>query len=467
VVIDQTWHRALGGVTALAGDKYGSALAMGDFNRDGYDDLAIGIPGARIDGQSGAGAIQVIYGSSAGLSASSIREWSRGDAGVTGSPAPNAGFGAALAAGDFDGDGYADLAVGVPYAEVNGDAEAGAVHVLYGRSTGLSGLGDEVITQDTAGFVQSPAEPNDRFGFSLAAGDFNGDGADDLAVGTPFEDNGVGYEDAGSVQVFYGKSGNTAANSGLLLLGAVVNPQHWRSDSPNVEGAMEAGDRFGFSVAAADYNGDGYDDLAVGIPLETHGEGAGAILYGGAINVINGGATGLAATAAWPARIWHQDSTGMSDQVEASEFFGLSLAGADFNNDGYADLAIGVPGNRVLGVAIGTVHIMYGTNIGVTQANDDLIYDPGNPAASDLFGWTVSAGDFNGDGFADLVVGARSDEPVGLGLNDTGSVFVFYSDSSGVSQTENQNWYPGNNGMRGTPQADDHFGIALPGSPKR
>jgi hypothetical protein len=467
VVIDQIWHRALGGVTALAGDEYGSALAMGDFNRDGYDDLAIGIPGARIDGQNGAGAIQVIYGSPAGLSVTGIREWSRGDAGVTGSPAANAGFGAALAAGDFDGDGYADLAVGVPYAEVNGDAEAGAVHVLYGRSTGLSGLGDEVITQDTAGFVQSPAEPNDRFGFSLAAGDFNGDGADDLAVGTPFEDNGVGYEDAGSVQVFYGKSGNTAANSGLLLLGAVVNPQHWRSDSPNVEGAMEAGDRFGFSVAAADYNGDGYDDLAVGIPLETHGEGAGAILYGGAINVINGGATGLAATAAWPARIWHQDSTGMSDQVEASEFFGLSLAGADFNNDGYADLAIGVPGNRVLGVAIGTVHIMYGTNIGVTQANDDLIYDPGNPAASDLFGWTVSAGDFNGDGFADLVVGARSDEPVGLGLNDTGSVFVFYSDSSGVSQTENQNWYPGNNGMRGTPQADDHFGIALPGSPKR
>jgi hypothetical protein len=143
--------------------------------------------------------------------------------------------------GDFDGDGYADLAVGVPYAEVNGDAEAGAVHVLYGRSTGLAGLGDEVITQDTAGFVQSPAEPNDRFGFSLAAGDFNGDGADDLAVGTPFEDNGVGYEDAGSVQVFYGKSGNTAGNSGLLLLGAVQGAQHWRSDSPNVEGAMEAG----------------------------------------------------------------------------------------------------------------------------------------------------------------------------------------------------------------------------------
>jgi hypothetical protein len=65
------------------------------------------------------------------------------------------------------------------------------------------------------------------------------------------------------------------------------------------------------------------------------------------------------------------------------------------------------------------------------------------------------------------VVGARHDEPVGLGLNDTGSVFVFYSDGSGVSQTENQNWYPGNNGMRGVPQPNDHFGITLPGSPKR
>lgn len=466
-VADQIWHRALGGVSARADDEYGSALAMGDFNNDGYDDLAVGLPGARIDGESGAGAVQVIYGSASGLAPDGIQEWSRANDGDAGAPAANEGYGSSLAAGDFDGDGRDDLAIGIPYTEVNGDAGAGAVEVLYGRSAGLAALGDELITQDTAGFVASPAEPADHFGFALAAGDFNGDSVDDLAVGTPYEDNGVGYADAGAVQVFFGKQGATAGNSGLLRFGAVVDPQHWRSDSDNVEGAMEAGDRFGFALAAADYNGDGYDDLAVGIPMETHGAGGGAILYGGAINVINGGATGLEATVAWPARIWHQDSTDVEDQVAENEFFGFSLAGADFNNDGYDDLAIGVPGNQVLGVAIGSVHIMYGTTIGVTQAGDHLIYDPGNPAAGDWFAWAVAAGDFDGDGFADLVAGARNDEPVGVGASDTGSVFTFYSDSSGVSQTENQNWYPGNNGMRGTPQADDHLGIALPGSPKR
>lgn len=464
---DQVWHRIAGGVLPLSGDRYGSALAMGDFNGDGYDDLAVGIPGAQIDGHDGAGAVQLIYGSSNGLTADGIQEWSRGDAGVTGSPAADEAFGSALAAGNFDGNGYDDLAIGIPYTEVGGDAAAGAVEVLYGRSAGILPLGDELITQDIAGFVASPVEPADHFGFSLAAGDYNGDGVDDLAVGTPYEDNGAGYADAGSVQVFFGKRGATAGLSGLVQLAGVANPQHWRSDSPNVEGAMEPNDRFGFALAAADYNGDGYDDLAIGSPMETHGSGAGTILFGGAVHVINGGDTGLEATPAWPGRIWHQDSTDVADQVEENEFFGFALAGADFNNDGYADLAIGVPGNRVLTVAIGTVHILYGTTIGVTQAGDDLIYDPGNPAAGDWFGWTVSAGDFDGDGYADLVVGARNDEPVGVAAGDTGSVFAFYGDSSGVSQTENQNWYPGNNGLAGAPQPDDHFGLALPGSPRR
>ena len=464
---DQIWHRQVGGVAANPDDRYGAALGMGDFDNDGYDDLAIGIPGANINAQDNAGAVAVIYGSAAGLDLFSIEEWSRFGDGLTGTAGAGDEFGASLTTGDFDGDGYADLAIGAPYDEVGGDAEAGSVQILYGRSTGLSGLGDELLTQDVAGFPATPAEPFDHFGLALAAGDFNGDGVDDLAVGTPGENNGDDYVDAGAVQIFMGDPGVTAFNSGLISNGTVNTPQHWTADSPDVEGAMEAEDGFGFSLAAANFNGDAYDDLAVGIPFEIHGSGGGALTFGGAINVFNGGPGGLTATPAWPARIWHQDVSGMADETEQAEFFGYALAAADFDNDGYADLAIGVPGDRTLGVDIGAVHLMFGTSIGLTAANDELLYDPDNPEADDSFGWTLSAGDYDGNGLVDLAVGAYRDDPVGVAASNPGSVFVFYSDADGLQITLNQNWWAGHFGLKGSTANNDYFGNALPGSPEK
>lgn len=467
VIDDQVWHRQLGGVAAETDDWYGAAVAIGDFNRDGYDDLAVGIPGATIDGLVGAGAVQIIYGSAAGLTNDGIQEWSQANSGVSGDPELNANFGAALTSGDFDGDGYADLALGAHQANVNGDTYAGAVHVLYGRSSGLGALGSELITQDTPGFVASPTEPFDYFGWALAAGDFNGDGVDDLAVGTPFEDNGVGYADAGSVQIFFGKSGNTIGNSGLLILGAVVDPQHWRADSANVEGLMEENDRFGFALAVGDFDGDGYDDLAVGIPYETHGEGAGALAFGGAVNVIMGSANGLEATPAKPGRLWHQDLTGMNGDVDTLDRFGWALAAADFDNDGYADLAIGVPGDDyILGIVdTGSTQIVYGSDAGLTTTGNTLHFHASEPTADDLFGAALFAADFNGDGNADLAVGAPNDAPTAA---NGGSVFTFYSNATiGLLQMESQTWYPGFNGLMGTAVAADYFGEALPGSPRR
>jgi hypothetical protein len=157
----------------------------------------------------------------------------------------------------------------------------------------------------------------------------------------------------------------------------------------------------------------------------------------------------------------------MADEVEAQEQFGHALAAGDFDNDGYADLAIGVPNEKTLDVQTGAVHIMYGTSIGVTASNDELIYDPLNPAEDDWFGRTVTAGDFNGDGYMDLAVGAPEDDPVGVDPDDTGSVFAFYSDSAGASQTQHQNHYPGHNGLKGAPATNDYFGSSLLGSPYR
>ena len=97
---------------------------------------------------------------------------------------------------------------------------------------------------------------------------------------------------------------------------------------------------------------------------------------------------------------------------------------------------------------------MYGSNQGLTATGDGLLFDPANPEANDVFGASLAAGDFDGDGFTDLAVGAFADNPVGLDVTDSGSVFVFYSDGAGVSQTVYQNWYPGHLGLRSTPAAN-------------
>lgn len=461
---DQLWVRHIGGAMPEHGDFYGTALAMGDFDNDGYDDLAIGISGARINGQDSAGAVQIIYGSEAGLDANRVEEWSRGSEGINGTVTAFDMFGRELTAGDYNGDGYSDLAIGAPSADVNGVEDAGAIHILYGRAAGLRALGNELLTQDTNGFLASPAEVNDFFGQVLTTGDFNGDGVDDLAVGTPREDNGEAFVDAGSVQIFFGQGG-TVGDWGIIRFGLVANPQHWTADSnAYVEGVMEPNEQFGYALSAGDFDGDGYDDLAVGIPFESHGSGASALLAGGAVSVFRGGATGLVATAASPARLWHQDSPDMVDVVAAHEWFGTSLIAADFNNDGYDDLAIGVNGNVLFGVNIGSVHVMYGSGGGLTAAGNELVYDPLHPDGGDNFGGNTTAGDYNGDGFAELVVGASYDQPPGVAADNSGSVLTFGSDGSGVLHLEAQKWYPGHNGLQGTPAEDDYFGSGLPGS---
>jgi hypothetical protein len=462
-VDDQVWSRLVDGLDTIAindNDNFGSTLGIGDFNNDGYDDLAIGVPGSTVSGQESAGAVQVLYGTKDGLTATGSQTWTQDTGAIDNSADANDNYGRTLTTGDYNGDGYADLAVGVPNETVNGNANAGAVNILFGSSSGLKsahfggGKPDEFLTQNTVNFFAS-AQLDDHFGSALTTGDFNNDGLDDLAVGVSHEDNGAGFDDAGAVQIFFGSDEGIIDDSD-----DAIYPQQITANTPGVDNAMEAGDLFGYTLAAADFDRDGFDDLAIGTPYETHGSGGSALQYAGAVNIVFGASSGLDAAAGAP--IWTQNSAGMDSEAATQEYFGWSLEAADFNNDGYADLAIGAPYDHVLGAAIGSVHIMYGSSTGPSENGDQLIYDPGNPAANDAFGFSLTAVDANGDSYMDLVVGAYRDDPVGIKGLDVGSVFVFHSNNNGVSQTDNQYWYQGHDSLAEAPEGGDLFGRALP-----
>ncbi len=294
---------------AETGDQYGKTLAAGDFDGDGHDDLAVGVPLEDLGSITNAGAVEVYWGSAGGLTTRVSNDfWHQDRSGVADTADEGDLFGSALTAGDFDGNGYADLAVGVPYEDVSSPAveNAGAVNVLYGSDTGITGSGSDYWHQDSAG-IGSLCEDDDRFGFALTAGDFDGDGYTDLAVGVPYEH--WNDPDTGIVQVLYGTADGLSA----------VGDQLWRQDVTGIEGGEEADDRFGYAVAAGDFDGDGYTDLAIGVPYES----VGTENQAGATNVIYGSASGLTAAGD---QLWYQGNNGLQGTPELGDRFGWALA---------------------------------------------------------------------------------------------------------------------------------------------
>jgi hypothetical protein len=374
----EIWHQDTGSIGSLAetGDQFGSALAVGDFNGDGRDDLAVGLPyedWIEID----AGIVQILYGSSTGITDSGNQLWRQDSGGITEPEEPNDRFGFALATGDFNGDGYVDLAIGAPEEDLedvpaNG---AGVVHILHGSRDGLT-------ADDWQLWQQLEADTNDRFGYTLTSGNFDGDQYADLAAGVPYEDVGLPeVRDAGAVDVLYGSAGGLSGTGHQILDGG---------------GGAEEDDRFGFALSRGDFNGDGRDDLAVGIPYEDLPAGATDRLDVGAVEIFYGASAGLISRVAND--FWHQDRSGMEDQYEASDLFGRSLACGDFNGDGYADLAVGIPFEDIHGVGDneGAVHILYGSADGISAAGNWFIHQDtpaieGIAQPGDRFGLALAA----------------------------------------------------------------------------
>ncbi|KIG15360.1 putative integrin-like protein [Enhygromyxa salina] len=442
----------LGGLAEGAGGRAGPGGGGGraDFNGDGYDDLAIGVPGEGVGSNlPSVGAVNVLYGSALGLSATGNQLWHQNSAGILGAAEPGDSFGASVAAGDFDGDGFADLAIGVPFESIGAVADGGAVNVLYGSAKGLTAAGNQIWHQNSAGLIGA-AEPSDLFGWALTSGDFNKDGYQDLAVGVPGEDVG-GVADAGAVNVIYGSAAGLSATSNQI----------WHQDVAGVGGVAETGDSFGSALAAGDFNSDGHVDLAIGVPDED----VALIARAGMVNVFYGSSVGLSADGD---QIWHQNSLGILGAAEPNDNFGRALAAGDFDNDGYPDLAIGVPNEGVgLTSEAGALNVIYGSAVGLSVAADQLWHQDslgilGVAEASDHFGRSLAAGDFDDDGRDDLAIGVPGEDLEGTAVEvDAGALNLIYGSDGGLAAVDNQLWHQNSGGIPGATEGFDAFGSSL------
>ncbi|MBZ0111934.1 MAG: FG-GAP-like repeat-containing protein, partial [Thermoanaerobaculia bacterium] len=308
----QLWNQDSPGIPGAdeALDLFGRGIGAGDFDADGYDDLAIGIPGKAIGGVVGCGSVLVLYGTASGLVATGLQLWN--DLNLPIELDRRDGLGLSLASGHFDDDEYADLAMSIPGETVLGASRAGAVLVLYGSVTGLTQVGIQTWHQDVSG-VLGAAAVDERFGNSLASGDFDGDSYDDLAIGVPGDI--VSNVDAGAVNVLYGTTIGLSTNRNQL----------WSQGTPGLPFVPEADDAFGWALATGDFNGDGADELAIGVPFEDHG----AFTDSGAIHVLYGSDPDGLSVAGALAIV--QGDAGTPGQLGIQHHLGIALSSGDFD----------------------------------------------------------------------------------------------------------------------------------------
>jgi len=443
-----------------AGAHLGAGVSLaGDVNGDGYGDLVVSAPDYD-DAQADVGAVYVYLGSSNGLSATP--DWT-----AVGDQASARFGGAVRLAGDVNGDGYSDIVIGAPDYDA-GSADTGKAFVYQGSASGLGGTPDWTAAGDqTAAY----------FGAAVAgAGDVNSDGYADVIVGAPYYDNGE--TDEGRVFVYHGSSAGLSASA------------NWTAEG------NQAGASFGTAVSpAGDVNGDGYADIIVGAPAYDNGQ-----TDEGRAFVYHGSATGLGASAAWTAE---------SDQAEAHLGAAVGTVG-DLTGDGYADVVVGIPeydggqtdegrlyvyagsasglssacvwalesdqtGAR-LGAAVSAAGDVDGdgwsdviagapdydgtqNNVGrayvVRGSTLDVAGSPGwtleaNQASAHLGYFVATAGDIDGDGYADVVVGAPDYDN---GQSNEGRAYVFLGAASGLNTTPHQ--------VLEINQANAHFGVSV------
>jgi FG-GAP repeat len=365
---------------------FGGALAVGDYNGDGFADLAIGASGFEDGDSNEQGAVFLYDGSSSGLHYTGVVFKGPDE------PDDDNAFGTALAAGDLNGDGFADLAVSNPGPNGGGDGE-GSVTVMFGSATGVTTAGQLNVSSI------DPVEQG-NFGMSVALADVNGDGHKDLIVGEVGGGRRIDqtFDNAGDIQVFYGNATGLGANHTMILGGTV-----------GASGAL------GSSVAAGDINHDGFADIVAGAPDAI----VSGKLYAGKVLVLAGGKHGVSAA---HSRVFSEASPHVPGAIATRDFFGSALSVGDLTGDRRAEVIVGAPGARLpKHKSAGAVYVLLGTKAGVsavgcrrlTQATKGI---PGSPITGAAFGTAVGTFGAAESGRRALLVGVPGKPSGGLVL---------------------------------------------------
>ncbi|MFJ9678648.1 VCBS repeat-containing protein [Streptomyces sp. NPDC101194] len=419
-----------------------------DFNGDGYPDVAVGAPMATVGKARGAGAVSVLFGGPGGLSSARKQVLTWPDRSGIDKPA-DARYGTNLRSADLNGDGYADL-VGRLWATTPDGDKGTVLAVNWGGASGLS--------KNATVLAPVPGDQGDATG-DLAVGDVDGDGVADIAVGdvrrgghvlhgpvsrtgrwsrvSSFTVDGTDVLDTSDIAI----GDVTGDGVGDLVILGFGPSDPWQQHTYLLTGGrsgfsapVEIKDADGAgvggtSVGVADLDKDGHGDIVIGRGNEWS-QADTPVKKGGALFVSYGGPDGQS-TGRKP--VWiNQDTEGVSGKAEFHDRMGDNIALGDTNGDGYPDIATGLPGEKINGIAdAGRVLVLKGGPNGVSGAGSKEFGQytagvPGVAEAGDRFGEATALGDYDGNGRAELVVGDPTEN------SSRGALWIFRTDATGI-----------------------------------